>query len=51
MDDISSAREVGDLPKEARAYLETMEQLTGTPISWASVGPARDQIVRMSDVA
>jgi adenylosuccinate synthase len=44
-DDISSAREVGDLPKEARAYLEAIEQLAGTPISWASVGPARDQIV------
>jgi adenylosuccinate synthase len=48
-DDISAAREVGDLPKEARACLEAIEELTGTPISWASVGPGRDQIVPMGD--
>ena len=46
-EDISSVRQVGDLPKEARAYLDAIDQLTGTPISWVSVGPARDQIVSL----
>jgi adenylosuccinate synthase len=46
-DDISSARSVEDLPKEARSYLEAMEDLTATRVTWASVGPARDQIVRV----
>ena len=44
---IESARALGDLPKEARAYLEKMEQLLRTPISWVSVGPGRDESVRV----
>ncbi|MGH2729970.1 MAG: adenylosuccinate synthase, partial [Actinomycetota bacterium] len=50
-EDLSSARSSDDLPKEARAYLETVEDLVGTTISWASVGPARDQIVRLKEGA
>ena len=50
-EDLTSARELDDLPKEARAYLESIEQLTATPITWASVGPKRDQIVKVSDPA
>lgn len=46
-DDITGARTVEDLPKEARAYLEALEDLAGVPISWASVGPGRDQIVQV----
>jgi adenylosuccinate synthase len=46
-EDITAARKVKDLPKEARAYLETIESLVGTRVSWASVGPGRDQIVEM----
>ncbi len=46
-EDISAARRVEDLPKEARAYLEALEELVGIGISWASVGPARDQIVQV----
>ena len=45
--DISSARSLDDLPKEARSYLETIESLVNTPVSWASVGPGRDEIVRL----
>ncbi|MGH2749137.1 MAG: adenylosuccinate synthase [Actinomycetota bacterium] len=44
-DDITGARSIDDLPKEARAYVETLESLVGTLISWVSVGPGRDQIV------
>jgi adenylosuccinate synthase len=46
--DISEARELDDLPKDARAFLEAIESLLGTPISWASVGPRRDQVVKVT---
>jgi len=48
--DISGARLLDDLPKEARSYLESVEDLFGAPVSWASVGPERDEIVRVRDV-
>jgi adenylosuccinate synthase len=50
-EDISSARSSDDLPKEARSFIERIEDLTGTRISWVSVGPARDEIVRMETAA
>jgi adenylosuccinate synthase len=50
-EDISSARTVEDLPKEARAFLERIEELSGAPVSWVSVGPSRDEIVRMQEIA
>jgi adenylosuccinate synthase len=46
-DDITGAKSFDDLPKEARAYIEAVETLLKTPISWVSVGPSRDQIVRV----
>lgn len=48
-EDISHARTLDDLPKEARSYLETIEELMTTPVSWASVGPGRDEVVRISE--
>ncbi|MFN2594403.1 MAG: adenylosuccinate synthetase, partial [Actinomycetota bacterium] len=48
-EDISSARSLDDLPKEARSYLETLEELIGVRISWVSVGPGRDEIVQVSE--
>jgi adenylosuccinate synthase len=50
-EDISPARRVEDLPKEARALLEALEQMVATPISWVSVGPARDEILSFREVA
>jgi adenylosuccinate synthase len=47
-EDISAVRSLEDLPKEARAYLETLEDLIGVRISWVSVGPGREAIVDMS---
>jgi len=49
-EDISGARSIDDLPKEARGYLDALEGLVGTPISWASVGPGRDEMARVQDV-
>ena len=49
--DISSARTLEDLPKEARSFLEAVEELFATPVSWTSVGPKRDEIVRVRDTS
>ncbi|HZA20186.1 MAG TPA: adenylosuccinate synthase [Actinomycetota bacterium] len=49
--DITGARSLDDLPKEARSYLEAVEELVATPVSWASVGPERDEIVHVRDVS
>ncbi|MQB00488.1 MAG: adenylosuccinate synthase [Actinobacteria bacterium] len=48
MEDITGARRIEDLPKEARGYIERIEELVGVPISWTSVGPGREQIVRVT---
>ena len=47
-EDISGARTAADLPEAALSYLKAIEELTGTPVSWASVGPGRDEIVKIS---
>lgn len=49
-EDITGCRAVEDLPKAARSYVESMERLAGTPISWVSVGPGRDQVVKIADL-
>jgi len=42
----SSARQWDDLPKEARRYLDRLEELSGVPIRLVSVGSGRDENVR-----
>ncbi len=39
------ARKLGDLPSEARAYLDRLEELSGVPVRYVSVGTRRDQII------
>jgi adenylosuccinate synthase len=46
-EDISEARRIDDLPKATQSFIESVEELTATRVSWASVGPKRDQIVRV----
>ncbi len=43
--DISEARSWGELPPQARAYLEFMEELAGAPVEFVSVGPKRTQVI------
>ena len=43
-DDITAARHISDLPRAARAYIETIETFTGVSIAYLSVGPDRSQI-------
>ena len=40
-DDISEVESYDDLPENARAYVERIEELAGVPIRTVSVGPAR----------
>ena len=43
--DISGCRTEGDLPKEAREYIEYVEAAAGVPVSFVSVGPERQQML------
>lgn len=43
--DISAARAFDDLPQAARAYVERIEELAGTPATLISVGPEREQTI------
>jgi adenylosuccinate synthase len=40
-------RALQDLPRNARAYLERLEEITGAPIEMVSVGTRRSQIIRV----
>jgi adenylosuccinate synthase len=41
----SKARRWQELPAEAQRYLHRVEELTGAPIRWVSVGPERESII------
>ncbi len=45
--DISGVRKLADLPGNARKYLDRVGQLVGAPIEMVSVGPERDQTIRV----
>jgi adenylosuccinate synthase len=42
-EDITSVRNLSELPVNARHYIERISQLTGIPLSIFSVGPDRSQ--------
>ena len=43
----TEARKLEDLPKNARAYLDRIEELTNAPVRWVSVGTKRSQIIEV----
>ena len=43
----TEARDIGDLPAEARSYLDRLQELTAVPIEIVSVGSRREQIIRV----
>ncbi|MFP3883663.1 MAG: adenylosuccinate synthase [Actinomycetota bacterium] len=47
-EDITGVRKYGDLPKEARAYIEYIQETVEAPIGWVSVGPERSQLIEIS---
>ena len=44
-EDITHVRRLGDLPKNARSYIEKIEELVEAPIGLVSVGPERSQTI------
>jgi adenylosuccinate synthase len=49
-EDISGARTLDDLPRTARAYVDAVEQMSGSRISAIGVGPGREQTVAVHDL-
>ncbi|WP_210507936.1 adenylosuccinate synthase [Naasia sp. SYSU D00057] len=49
-EDISGAREFGDLPKAAQDYVLALEEMSGSRFSAIGVGPDRDAIVVRHDL-
>jgi adenylosuccinate synthase len=45
----ADARRIDALPAEARSYLDRMQELVETPITYVSVGTKRDQIIERGD--
>jgi adenylosuccinate synthase len=49
-EDITGARRIEDLPKNARSYVEFLQQQCNAPISAIGVGPEREQTVVVNDL-
>ena len=49
-EDISGARSLEDLPKNAQRYVASLEELSGARISAIGVGPGRDETVVLHDL-
>ena len=47
-EDITAVRKLDDLPVNARLYLDRIMELIGVPIELVSVGPERDQTIRVA---
>jgi len=48
--DTTCIKKYEDLPTEARAYVEKLEELLGCPINLVSVGAARDQTIEAKPI-
>jgi adenylosuccinate synthase len=49
-EDISKCKSFDELPKAAKAYIKTIEELSGAPVSAIGVGPRRDQTLQIRDL-
>lgn len=49
-DSVAEARSYNDLPKNAKLYLNRIEELTGIRVSIVSVGPKRDQTIMLGEI-
>ena len=43
--DISGCKKYVDLPKNAKKYIERIEELTNTKIKFIGIGPGRENII------
>jgi len=46
-DDTSTVRKANGLPKNARTYIDTVQELVGAKVDYVGVGPDRDQTIVM----
>jgi adenylosuccinate synthase len=46
-EDITKAKSLEDLPANARAYVQALEDLSGAPVSAVGVGPGRDETIQI----
>lgn len=44
--DIRGIRKYSDLPAKARAYVETIEKLSGVKVGWVANGPEREAVIK-----
>jgi len=49
-EDLSRCRAFSDLPKNAQAYVQALEDMSGAPVSAVGVGPGRDQTLVLRDL-
>ena len=49
-ENISRARSVADLPKNAQEYVKFLEKISGAPMSAIGVGPGRDETIVVRDL-
>ncbi|MEU6848345.1 adenylosuccinate synthase [Actinacidiphila alni] len=47
-EDISKAKSLSDLPKNAQAYVKALEEMSGAPISAIGVGPGRTETIEIN---
>jgi adenylosuccinate synthase len=45
---ITKAKSFEDLPKNARAYVKALEEMSGAPVSAIGVGPGRDETIEIN---
>jgi len=48
-EDIRGAKKLDQLPAQARAYVEAIEEITEVPVSIISVGPGREETIMVQD--
>jgi adenylosuccinate synthase len=49
-EDISKARSISELPKNAQAYVKFLEEISRAPMSAIGVGPGRDETISVRDL-
>jgi adenylosuccinate synthase len=49
-ENISKAKSVADLPKNAQEYVKFLEKISGAPMSGIGVGPGRDETIVVRDL-
>jgi adenylosuccinate synthase len=49
-EDITAARTLADLPRNARDYIDALEKMIKAPISAVGVGPGRDETIAIRDL-